>query len=44
MKVELIKCDLCCFEHATYDFFKKIVQTIILLNMNLGMTETKQVN
>lgn len=22
MKVELIKCDLCCFEHATYDFFK----------------------
>lgn len=22
MKAELIKCELCCFDHATYDFFE----------------------
>ena len=22
MKAELKKCDLCCFDHATYDFFE----------------------
>ena len=41
MKIQLTKCDLCCMEHTTYEFFKKDETDRYIVSYEFRMGNTK---
>lgn len=41
MKITLKKCDLCCYEHSTYDFFKEDDADYYIVSYEFRIGETK---